>query len=71
MNSISKSKGLLKHDYEILFNDSADYFIAENAKMTQEGSLIRFICFDENGEFKEDVWYPMVGIHRIKRYRIQ
>ena len=60
-------KCLEKHHYEILFKDSPEYFAVKNAKMIQEGSFVRFICFDG---FKplEDHWYPINNIHRIKRY---
>jgi len=60
-------KAMIKYDYEILFNDSSEYFCVENAKMIQEGDLIRFICFDENDKYKCDEWYPIFKIHRIKR----
>lgn len=62
-----KARQLLKHDYEISFNDSPEYFLIENAKMIQEKNMVRFICFD-GSDFKEDVWYPMANIYRIKRY---
>lgn len=62
------SKAMQKADFEIMFNDSPDYFFVKNAKMIQEGMLIRFICFDENNKFLHDEWYPVFKIHRIKRY---
>ncbi|MBD3195606.1 MAG: hypothetical protein GF317_11150 [Candidatus Lokiarchaeota archaeon] len=64
----AKEKQLKKSDFEILFRDSSEYFLVENAKMIQEGNLLRFICFDENDKFKEDIWYPMLNIYRVKRY---
>ncbi len=63
-----KEKQLKKTDFEILFMDSSEYFLVENARMIQEGNMVRFICFDENDEFKHDLWYPMTNIFRIKRY---
>lgn len=66
--SQAKSKSISKNDFELLFKDSAEYFVVENAKMIQEGYLLRFICFDENDKFKEDTWFPVNNIHRIKRY---
>ena len=53
-------------DFEILFKDSPEYFYVSNARMFQEGKLIRFIVF-ENEKFKEEHWYPISNIHRIKR----
>ena len=61
------SKAFEKHDYEILFNDSAEYFLVKNCKMVQEGDLIRFICF-KGDKLASEEWYPMSKIHRIKRY---
>ena len=62
-----------EHDFtvyisEILFQDNADYIIVKCAKMIQEGNLIRFICFDTNNNWIEDIWYPMINIFRIKQY---
>ncbi len=57
-----------KHDYEILFKDSPEYFGVKNARMLYEGPMVRFICFDENDKPKEDHWYPVCNIHRIKSY---
>ena len=57
------------HDYEILFNDSSEYFIVLNAKMIQEGDFVRFICFDDEDNYKCDEWYPLCKIHRVKRYK--
>lgn len=68
--SIAKEKQMRKSDFEVTFQDSPEYFIVENAKMIQEGNLIRFICFDKEDRFKEDLWYPMVNVYRIKRYPI-
>lgn len=56
-----------KYDYEIMFKDSPEYFLIKNAKMIQEYSLVRFICF-EGDKYKEEVWYPTQNIYRIKRY---
>lgn len=58
----------IKSNYEITFNDSPEYFLIENAKMIFEFNMIRFICFDNENKFKEDHWYPMVNVHRVKRY---
>lgn len=58
-----------KHDYEIMFLDSPEYFVVTNCKMIQEYKLVKFICFDENNKYKEEVWYPYEKIHRIKKYR--
>lgn len=68
--SKAKEKQMRKSDFEISFQDSPEYFIVENAKIIQEGNLIRFLCFDENDKFKEDIWYPMINVHRVKRYGI-
>ncbi len=66
--SKAKEKQMKKSDFEISFQDSPEYFLVENAKMIQEGNLLRFICFDENDKFKEDLWYPMINVYRVKRY---
>jgi hypothetical protein len=58
---------LLKGDFSILFKDSPEYFIVENARMIFEDKLVRFVCFDEANNFKEDIWYPLNNIFRIKR----
>lgn len=57
-----------KSNYEITFNDSPEYFLVKNAKMIFEHNMIRFICYDDSNIFKEDVWYPMINVHKIKRY---
>jgi hypothetical protein len=64
----AKDKQMKKHDYEITFHDSPDYFIVENSKMIFENQMVRFICFDLENKFLEDCWYPMISINRIKRY---
>jgi hypothetical protein len=64
----AKEHMYLKADFEILFKDSPDYFLVENAKMLQEDNLIRFIGFDENNKLKEETWFPINNIFRIKRY---
>lgn len=64
----AREKQMLKNDYEITFHDSPDYFLVENAKMIQESTLVRFICFDTDDKFKEDIWFPLINIQRIKRY---
>jgi hypothetical protein len=66
--SKAKENQMKKSDFEISFQDSPEYFLVENAKMIQEGNLFRFICFDESYNYKEDVWLPMVNVHRVKRY---
>lgn len=65
--SKAKERQLQKHDYEIMFNDSPEYFLVENAKMFTEGAFVRFICF-EGDAYKEEYFYPLMKIHRIKRY---
>lgn len=55
------------YDFELLFNDSPEYFVIKSARMIQEGYFIRFICF-ENKKVEHDEWYPIQKIHRIKRY---
>jgi hypothetical protein len=62
-------KATRTNDFEILFNDSPEYFIVESARMIQEGKFVRFICFDDNLVFHHDEWYPINKIHRIKRYK--
>lgn len=60
-----------KSYYEILFKDSSEYFAVHNAKMIQEGLMVRFVCFDSKEEFanyKEDIYYPIANIYRIKKY---
>jgi len=63
----AKERQMLKSDYEVTFRDSSEYFLVENAKMIQEAGLVRFLCFDGDN-FKEDIWYPILNIYRIKRY---
>lgn len=58
-----------KFDYEITFHDSPDYFLVGNAKMIFENQMVRFICFDDDNKYKEDHWYPMSSINRIKKYK--
>lgn len=57
-----------KSDYEVSFNDSPEYFLVANAKMIFERSVVRFICFTEEDKWKEEIWYPLSNIYRIKRY---
>lgn len=57
-----------KHDYEILFKDSPEYFVVRNAKMIVEGSFVRFFCF-VGDTYQESHWYPIQNIHRIKSYQ--
>jgi len=68
MESKAKVNAFKKADYELLFKDSSEYFLVENAKMIQEGLFIRFICFDLDNKFKANEWYPIANIHRIKSY---
>ena len=63
-----QEKADIKGNFEILFKDSPEYFAINCAKMVQEGDLLRFICFDERGNLKEDAWFPIFNIHRVKRY---
>ena len=63
----AKEHQMRKSDYEIMFRDSSESFLVENAKMIHEAGLVRFICFDGD-KFKEDIWYPTLNIYRIKRY---
>lgn len=65
MYPIEKSKQL--NNFEILFKDSPEYFAVAGAKMLVEGPFVRFICFDPEGKFKQDLWYPIENIFRIKR----
>lgn len=55
-----------KSDFEILFRDSPEYFGVENARMFQEGAFVRFCTFDGDKP-KDDVFFPIANIHRIKR----
>lgn len=66
--SKAKLNQMKKSNFEISFQDSPEYFLVENAKLIQEGNLIRFICFDKENKYKEEIWYPMINIYRIKRY---
>ena len=54
-----------KHEYQILFKDSPEYFLIHNARMVQEGAFVRFMLFDGD-IWKEDHFYPIANIHRIK-----
>lgn len=64
----AKQKANTLNDFELLFNDSPEYFLVERAKMVQEGDFVRFICFTDEGNPDCDVWYPINKLHRIKRY---
>ena len=64
----AKEHQMRKYDYEIMFNDSPEYFLVENSKMIFEKGMVRFISFDKENKYKEELWYPMCGISRIKRY---
>lgn len=66
--SKAKENAFKKSDYEILFKDSAEYFLVPNAKMIQEGAFVRFLCFDDQDKYKETHWYPIANIHRLKVY---
>ena len=66
--SKAKDNMMKKSDFEVLFKDSPDYFLVENAKIMFEQGMVRFICFTEADNWKEEVWYPMCNIYRIKRY---
>ena len=68
MNNKSIDNAMTKHDYEIMFNDSPEYFVVKNAKMMQEQSFVKFISFDGSDKYKETHWYPISKIHRIKSY---
>jgi hypothetical protein len=65
---IANTKATEKSDFELLFVDSPSYFCVYNAKMIFEGPMVRFICFNMKDELKEEQWYPIARIHRIKRY---
>lgn len=65
--SKAKQKQMEKSDFEVLFKNSPDYFVVQNAKLIFEENAARFVCFDGD-VFKEDVWFPYVNVHRIKRY---
>lgn len=69
--STAEKKSTEKFDYEILFKDSAEYFVVKNSKMIQEGAFVRFLSFEDSlpiSKLREEQWYPIVNIHRIKRY---
>lgn len=68
MEDKAKENQMKKSNFELLFRDSSEYFLIENAKMISEAGFVRFICFDEKDNFKKDVWYPLVNIYRITRY---
>ncbi len=63
----AKEDMMKKADYVLMFIDSPDYFLVENAKMIFENQMVRFICFNGD-EFKENIWFPITRIFRIKRY---
>lgn len=63
----AKDHQMFKSDFEILFKDSPEYFLIENAKMLIEGPLVRFLSFKKD-EIYSDTWYPLENIFRIKRY---
>jgi len=67
MNKAQQNQ-MKKSDFELMFNDSPEYFLVSNAKMVQEQSFVRFISFAQEDKFKEDIWFPIRKIHRIKRY---
>ena len=54
-----------KHNFELLFKDSPEYFIVKNARMIFEGPAVRFIIFDKD-VWVRDEYYPVANIHRIK-----
>jgi len=56
-----------KHNFQILFKDSPEDFWVDNARMLIEGTFVRFIVF-ENDEYSHDQFYPVMHIHRIKRF---
>jgi len=64
----ARENAFKKSDFEIMFKDSPDYFVIKNCKMIFEYMMVRFICFDENDKWKEEIWYPMESIFKIKRY---
>ena len=64
----AKENVFKKSDFEIMFKDSPDYFVIKNCKMFFEYMMVRFICFDESDNWKEEIWYPMESIFKIKRY---
>lgn len=55
-----------KFDYEILFQDSPEYFVVKNSRMIQEENLVRFVNFEED-RYIGDEWYPIQHIYRIRR----
>jgi Zn finger protein HypA/HybF involved in hydrogenase expression len=64
----AKSNMMKKHNFEIMFNDSPEYFLVERAKMIFEKNMVRFICFDTDNSFKCNEWFPMCNVSRIKGY---
>jgi hypothetical protein len=56
-----------KHKFEIVFRDSSEYFLSDNAKMVQEGKLLRFIEFKEqDGKvLTRSIYYPIANVFRI------
>lgn len=66
--SKAKDNAFKKYDYEVMFDDSPEYFLVANAKMLQEQNFVRFVCFNDDNSFKEDIWFPIRKVHRIKRY---
>lgn len=63
---LDKLRDLPKHDYQILFKDSPEYFLVPNSRMIQEDKFVSFVCFDDNDNYKERQWYPISNIYRIK-----
>jgi len=57
-----------KHDYEIMFLHSPEYFVVTNCKMIFENQMLRFICYNEDNSYKEDIWFPYISIYRVKKY---
>jgi hypothetical protein len=55
-----------KSDFELLFKDSPQYFAVLNARMIQEGALVRFVCFDNQDRYDKDVMFPLANIFRIQ-----
>lgn len=55
--------------YQILFQDSPEYFTHHNARMISMDGLLMFRTFTEDGELEDCYYYPMVNVHRIKEIR--
>jgi hypothetical protein len=63
----AKKESEMKGTFSILFKDSPEYVSIENARLLVESGLVRFMVFDDEDNFIEDIWFPLINIFRIQR----